>query len=703
MTERPTSEDQLTRRVRLQAAVAQLGLRALQGADLPTLMDETVARLAPVLEVEFCKILEWLPGDAALLLKAGVGWKPGLVGHATVSAGTESQAGYTLLSSAPVIVEDLRAETRFHGPPLLHEHGVVSGMSVIIHCRHQPYGVLGAHTTQRRAFAPDDVHFLQAVANVLGAAIDRSRIEAALRESQSRFAAFMDNWPGIAFIKDAQGRYLFLNRTVERIFQLKPGELPRQNDAAFFPETSVAELAVKDRQVMETGRALQTSEAVRCDNQIRRWLVTKFPIADDQGRPLLLGAVGIDITDRQWTERLLATSRQILELILTEAELPRLLNDLCEQIDKLSPGLVSSILLLDADGKRLWPAAGPQLPEAWCRSITPLTIGPGVGSCGTAAYRKQLVFVSDIRTDPLWIEFRDLAMSFGFRACWSAPIFSAKGEVLGTFAMYYREPRHPGAHDLELIAKITPLAALAIEHDRTKRERERLLQQLRDAREKTRRLTWQVINAHEEERRYVSRVLHDQASQTLTALRISLELLRGDVPPELGSLQGRLKQVIALADLALDQIRTLGQALRPPSLSALGLNACLEGLCRGLAQHSKSTIEYRGEDHPSLPDSIQICLYRFLQAALADRVRQGQASPIKVVLALEDRKVRLVVEEAGDGRDPQTDLESSPHPVREELSALEERLHLLGGSLEIEPGPKHGLRLIAQIPTELVL
>ena len=108
------------------------------------------------------------------------------MGQEKVSAGTQSQAGYSLLSNQAVIVDDLRTETRFIGPPLLREHGVVSGMSVIIPGRDRPFGVLGAHTVKRRAFSKDDIHFLESVANVLSEAIERKRAEQAVRESEEQ-------------------------------------------------------------------------------------------------------------------------------------------------------------------------------------------------------------------------------------------------------------------------------------------------------------------------------------------------------------------------------------------------------------------------------------------------------------------------------------------------------------------------------------
>ncbi len=162
-------------RARHQSVVAELGQKALVSTDLSELMNEAVTQLAQTLDVNFVKILELLPGGNTLLLKAGVGWQEGYVGQATVGAEMESQAGYTLASNTPIIVEDLRTETRFSGPELLLDHNVVSGMSVIIHGHEGAYGVLGVHSRRRHNFSEEDVYFLQSVANVIGAAIEQHR------------------------------------------------------------------------------------------------------------------------------------------------------------------------------------------------------------------------------------------------------------------------------------------------------------------------------------------------------------------------------------------------------------------------------------------------------------------------------------------------------------------------------------------------
>jgi PAS domain S-box-containing protein len=175
VTTRKRAEEALRTRVRQQEAVAKLGFLALQSLDLETVMTESAALTRQGLGVEYCKVLELLPDGDTLLLRAGAGWKSGLVGRATEPTGLGSHGGYTLKSTVPVIVDDLRRETRFQPPPLLTDAGVVSGVDVIIHGKEQPLGILGAHTVQHRSFTDEDIHFLQSVANVMGSAIESRR------------------------------------------------------------------------------------------------------------------------------------------------------------------------------------------------------------------------------------------------------------------------------------------------------------------------------------------------------------------------------------------------------------------------------------------------------------------------------------------------------------------------------------------------
>jgi PAS domain S-box-containing protein len=181
--DRAAAQKNLQTRIQQQAIVAYLGQAALRGQDIFSLMNEAVALVAKNLEVEYCKLLQLLPDEKTLLLRAGVGWDEGLIGHKKVSL-SDSQAGYTLLVKEPVIVEDMRTDNRFHCSELLHSSGAISGLSVPIAGANGVYGVLGAHTRKKQAFTQDDIYFLQAVANVLSGAIDRHNTEKYLRKSK---------------------------------------------------------------------------------------------------------------------------------------------------------------------------------------------------------------------------------------------------------------------------------------------------------------------------------------------------------------------------------------------------------------------------------------------------------------------------------------------------------------------------------------
>src|ERR1700730_9688654 len=138
-------------------------------------------------------------------------------------------------------------------------------------------------------------------------------------------------------------------------------------------------------------------------------------------------------------------------MIAGGAPLTHILESLCDTIDAQASGIISTAMLMDPDGKRLWPVAGRRVPKEWLAAITPLTIGACVGSCGTAAFRRERVITWDIAADPLWIDHRDLALRNGLRAAWSQPLLSKDQQLLGTFAMYYAEPRIPSESDLQLI------------------------------------------------------------------------------------------------------------------------------------------------------------------------------------------------------------------------------------------------------------
>ncbi len=206
-------------------AIARLGRSALRTGVLAPLFEEALETLRQVLDVELAKILELQPGGESLLLTAGAGWPPGLVGSAAVSSGCGSQAGYTLGRRGAVVVENLAEDERFQGPPLLTENGVVSGMSVIIGSDRDPWGVLGVHSRQHRAFTPDDVHFLEAVANILSEAIGRVRNEGELRDREHRLQLVTDAIPVLIAYCDRGEVYRYCNARYTEWFGLGQEEV----------------------------------------------------------------------------------------------------------------------------------------------------------------------------------------------------------------------------------------------------------------------------------------------------------------------------------------------------------------------------------------------------------------------------------------------------------------------------------------------
>ena len=199
--------------------------------------------------------------------------------------------------------------------------------------------------------------------------------------------------------------------------------------------------------------------------------------------------------ERRRAEHLLAGEKRILEMLAKGDSLSDILDDLCRLVEEQASGVLASVLLLESD--RLRHGGAPSLPKAYTDLIDGGVIGPSAGSCGTAAYRAEQVIVEDIATDPLWAEYRDVALPHSLRACWSTPIFSSEAKVIGTFAMYYREPRRPSSRDQEIIEQITHLAGVAIERRMIEEKLRRNEYYLAEAQRLTHTGTWTLNSAGE--------------------------------------------------------------------------------------------------------------------------------------------------------------------------------------------------------------
>jgi len=181
-------------------------------------------------------------------------------------------------------------------------------------------------------------------------------------------------------------------------------------------------------------------------------------IMTDEMREALGGA---RVTDE---EAFTAGQQQVEDMIAANKPLAEILSTLVRMIEAQSPGMLCSVLLLSADGNHVEHGAAPSLPADFVQAVDGEPIGPKNGSCGTAMYRGEPVIVTDILSDPLWEDYRHLAQGTGFRACWSTPILSRRGKVLGSFAMYYAQPQAPTGEEARLTETATRLAAKAIEN-----------------------------------------------------------------------------------------------------------------------------------------------------------------------------------------------------------------------------------------------
>ena len=287
--------------------------------------------------------------------------------------------------------------------------------------------------------------------------------------SEKKLRNLIETIPAMAFVTRPDGANEFVSRQWIEFSGFSSVESAGAGWAASIHPDDLEQHAAKWRAACASGEPFESESRHRDVHGNYRWLLVRaVPLRNEQGEIRKWYGTAIDIEDRKRAEALLAGEKRLLEMIATGVPFKEIANALCQIIEQQRPGTLASVLLLNCDGVHLDVIAGPNLPGGWDRQMEQLPIGPCAGSCGTAAYRGSPVIVSDIATDPLWDvpEHRAAALNHGLRASWSNPVLSWKGEVLGTFCMYYRDSRSPTSEDLELIEVATHLVRVAIESDR---------------------------------------------------------------------------------------------------------------------------------------------------------------------------------------------------------------------------------------------
>jgi PAS domain S-box-containing protein len=405
--------------------------------------------------------------------------------------------------------------------------------------------------------------------------------------------------------------------------------------------------------------------------------------------PLPGACVGVaveDITERTLGQRAAAVERRVFEMIARGEPLEAVLAALAEGIEEQAPPTIASILLLDADGRRLRTGAAPNLPEAFNRAIDGALVGPGAGSCGAAAAQKRAVIVTDIDTDPLWNDYRDLANVAGVRACTSTPILSAEGRVLGTFALYYRTPRAPSERALSLVERATYIAGIAIERRRMEGE--------------LRALSAHIESAREEERTGIAREIHDELGQALTALKMDLAWIRrrarSDSPLDAETLTAKIDETTTATDRIIDTVRRISSELRPGVLDDLGLGAALEWQSQDFQRRSGVVCSVRAAafSPEQLDQSASTAVFRVFQETLTNVARHAEASRVDARLEAADGWLELEVSDDGKGIAP----EAAASPKSLGLIGIRERALRLGGSASVGRRPEGGTAILFRVP-----
>jgi PAS domain S-box-containing protein len=320
-----------------------------------------------------------------------------------------------------------------------------------------------------------DFEFVGAVTDIT----DRKRANEALRRSESYLAQAQRLTQSGSWAWNVHTGARFWSQETFRIFGCDPEKVkPTWADILerVHPEDRLAILQKAKSETTLKEDSEFDWRIVLPDGSIKHLHSIAHPVMDESGETTEIVGTLMDVTERKRAEALRDGESRILEMIARDAPLEEILEKLVRVVEAQFAGLLCSVLLLDEDGQHVRHGAAPSLPKPYSEAIDGLCIGPKAGSCGTAMYRRESVIVTDILQDPLWEPYRAVAEPYGLRSCWSTPILAHSGKALGSFAMYYREPRSPSPAETRALEMATHLAGIAIERKLAREERERLRQ-----------------------------------------------------------------------------------------------------------------------------------------------------------------------------------------------------------------------------------
>ena len=379
---------------------------------------------------------------------------------------------------------------------------------------------------------------------------ESKRAEESLRRSEGYLAEAQRLTRTGSWVWRVPGRYaLHLSEEWYRVYGFDPeAGMPSWEELLqrIHPEDQAIWQATIDRAIGERSDYEVEFRILLPSGTVRYLHTVGHPVVNASGDLVEFVGSSIDVTERKRAEALREGESRILEMIARDARLEEILDSLVRVVEAQFAGLLCSVLLLDEDGQHVRHGAAPSLPESYIKAIDGLCIGPKAGSCGTAMYRREPVVVTDILEDPLWEPYRGVVEPYGFRACWSTPILAPSGKALGSFAMYYCEPRSPSPAETHALEMATHLAGIAIERRLARKERERLRQAQADLAHINRVTTLGELTAS------LAHEIKQPISAAVTDAKTCLRWLRRDEPdvPEACEAASRIvKDVTRAADI----------------------------------------------------------------------------------------------------------------------------------------------------------
>ncbi len=472
---------------------------------------------------------------------------------------------------------------------------------------------------------------------------------------EHHFRSVGDDIPGLATLMTPAGEVEIANRQVLEYFGATLKELKGWAIADTVHLDDLPDILAAWRGAVETGHPYDAEARLRRADGVYCWFHTHgFPLRDTDGRIVLWYLLQTDVDDRKRNEALLAGEKQLLEMVAGGHSMSEILEAICRLVESTADGCYCSVLLADPSGTRVEHGAAPSFPASFINSIVGRPLKIDDGPCGLAVRLNEQVIVADLTTETRWPDLRRLILAHGLRSCWSTPISSAAGKILGTFGVYYREPKTPTPLHQSLLEQFKHIARIAIERRLSEEALSKVRSELAHV---ARAQSLGVLTAS------IAHEVNQPLSGIITNANTCLRMLAAD-PPNVDGARETARRTIRDGNRAADVVTRLRALFsrKDATTEPVDLNeAAREVIALSWSELQRSRVILRPELADILPpvtgDRVQlqqVILNLLLNATEA--MSSVNDRPRQLVIRTErdeGDRVRLTVQDAGVGLDPQ--------------------------------------------------